>query len=371
MSAPRAAYLERAGEALERIRAQNRYRTIREAEPTGCVDFASNDYLGLARDRRVREALGRCTRVGSGGARLLGGAHREHALLEGELAQWLGRERALLFSSGYHAALGAVTALAPLCAKVLSDARNHASLIDGIRLCRTPYEVLTHRALPASESADGGRLIVTESLFGMDGDAADLAAIVARLGAADVLLIDEAHALGIVGDRGTGLAARFDDPRIVVIGTLSKAFGTFGGFVAGPAVVIELMINTARTFIFDTALPPAIALAARIALHLVSGADERRARLHANVDRLRAGLQALGFATGAGAAPIVPLVLGDEAHALALAAGLARQHVYAPAIRPPTVPPDGARLRFSVRADHAVEEIDRAIEAVGRCTATS
>lgn len=360
-------YLNRAGEILERIRVENRYRQLPLRQlPADVLDFSSNDYLGLAKDAQVVEALKRAKRAGSGGARLLAGRNRELSLLEEELAAWLGRERALLFSSGYLAAAGATPVLAELVESIRSERSNHASLIDGIRLARKPVTIYD-RTAPAAEREDESALVVSETLFGMDGTAIDPAALLATLGSGDALFLDEAHALGVAGPEGAGLARALDDPRVVILGTLSKALGTLGGFVAGPAPAIDLLVNRARTFIFDTALPPALALAARIALHLARGAGDRRERLHANVARLRAALE-LPSQTDA---PFVPILLGDEARALAVSDALLAGHIFVPAIRPPTVPAGTSRLRVSIRADHTLEQIDRLAAEIRRCIATS
>lgn len=205
----------------------------------------------------------------------------------------------------------------------------------------------------------------------MDGDAVDVRSLVENLGADDVLLIDEAHALGIVGTEGAGLAHGIADERIVVLGTLSKSFGAQGGFIAGPASVIDLLVNTARSFIFDTALPPAIALAARVALVAIRKDDAARRRLHDNVAFLRSGLHSLGIATIEDASPIVPIVLGSEDRALRIARTLLEQKLYAPAIRPPTVPPGCSRIRCSLRSNHVPEQIDLLIRALAKCIAIS
>ncbi len=364
-------YLDRVSKSLDAIRANGRYRTVRTHGLSGLLDFSSNDYLGLATHPQVVEAFRRATRVGSGGARLLGGSHREHSLLEEELAAWLGRERVLLFSSGYHAALGAISVLARTIDTIYSDRLNHASLIDGVRSTRNARVIYDHATLPARAARRGSALIVTESIFSMDGDAIDVGSILADLGDDDVLLVDEAHALGLVGSAGAGNARALHDPRVVVMGTLSKAFGGQGGFIAGPAPLIELLVNAARTFIFDTALPPALALAARVALVLIREGEDLRARLHGNVQRLRAGLEALGFPTIADRSPIVPLVLGNEERAVEMAAQLESKKIYAPAIRPPTVPVGTSRIRFSVRADHDTEHIDLLVQALAQCIVTS
>jgi len=357
-------YLDRARAALDAIRAQDRFREVPAEEPAYAADFSSNDYLGLARDSRMVEAMRHVKAVGSGGARLLGGRHREHTLLEQDLARWLGRERALLFSSGYLAALGATSVLAPLVDGIYSDELNHASLIDGMRAAKTARHVFAHGALPARGTRGGSALIVSESLFGMDGDVVDAARLVDALGDDDVLLLDEAHAIGVLGDRGAGTAGGIEDDRVVVLGTLGKALGAAGGFIAGPSATIDLLVNAARTFIFDTALPPAIAFAARVGVMLAKSADDRRDRLRANVERLHRGLQAIGFPVPARAVPIVPVIAGSERDALELMRRCSRRGVYAPAVRPPTVPAGSSRLRVSVRADHTAEQIDLLLEAL-------
>ena len=364
-------YLDRVQTALDTIRAQDRYRSVQLRARPDMLDFSSNDYLALSKDPQVVQALRNAQRVGSGGSRLLGGSHREHSLLEEELAEFLGRERALLFSSGYHAALGAISVLARIGEHIYSDRLNHASLIDGMRLSGTARTIYPHRQLPRREQREGPALVVTESIFSMDGDCADLAGIVADLRADDVLLVDEAHAMGVAGPNGAGLARTFDDPRVVVLGTLSKAFGAHGGFVAGPAPLIELLINTARTFIYDSALPPAIALADRVALVKLRGAAHARARLHDTVAHLRAGLRSLGLPAVDDPTPVVPVVLGSEARALDVSAALEGKRIIAPAIRPPTVPEHESRLRLSIRADHQREQIDLFIESLAACIATS
>ncbi len=357
-------YLERVRARLAVIGAARRDRRALAEVPAGAIDFSSNDYFGLSRDPRVVGALRSADRVGSGGSRLLSGAHAEHAELEHALADWTGRERARLFSSGYLAAIGAITGLAPCFEVAYSDELVHACMIDGLRLTKLERHIVAHCTFP--ERANGRpALIATESAFGMDGSLAPLAAYAGRLHANDVLVIDEAHALGISGRDGSGHAAIFHDPRIVIVGTLSKALGAAGGFVAGPAEVIDLLTSTARSFIFDTALPPAIAAAATCALTIVRGPEGEalRALLRARSDRVRSELRALGFDARGEEGPIVPVVLGSEAAALLLARGLAERGVYAPAIRPPTVPAGSSRLRIAVRTDHTEKDIDVLLRA--------
>jgi len=363
-------YLSRVDAELQRIAGEGRLRTLEPEEPKIFADFSSNDYLGLAKDSRMVEAVKHVKRVGAGGARLLGGRLRDHFALEQELAKFLGRERALLFSSGYMAALGVIPVLARFAEVAYSDTLNHASLIDGLRLTRIERVVYPHTAVPEKSARRSPALIVTESLFGMDGDTIDIAAAVDDLADGDMLLVDEAHALGVTGPAGAGIAHGVDDPRVIVMGTLSKAFGAAGGFIAGPAPLIELLVNAARTFIFDTAMPAPIAFAARVGVMLAQTNDDLRTRLHAKVARLRDGLRSIGLPAVDGPSPIVPVILGDERRALEVAAECLKRGVYAPAVRPPTVPPGTSRLRISVRADHTDEQIDALIEAL-RCTVTS
>jgi 8-amino-7-oxononanoate synthase len=375
-------YLQRARQTLEAIRGEHRYRDLPQHGLSNVIDFSSNDYLGLATDPQVVEALKRATRVGSGGARLLGGRQREHALLENELADWLGRERALLFSSGYLAGVGTIPVLAELVETILSDQSNHGCLIDGIRLARTPHSIYEHATLPPT-STSKSLLVVSESIFGMDGDAIDPTALLECLREQDVLLLDEAHALGIAGPQGAGLARALDDPRILILGTLSKALGSLGGFVAGPATAIELLVNRARSFIFDTALPPSLALASRIALLLTRRGDDRRERLRANAARLRAALDAspssfdcaqddiTALRKGSVEGPIVSVLLGSEERALGVSEELWKRRIFVPAIRPPTVAPGTSRLRITIRADHTLDQVDMLAEELRRCVATS
>lgn len=364
-------YLQRVDAALAAIRAAGRHREIQTNEPKYVADFSTNDYLALAADSRMVEAMRHVKRVGAGGARLLGGRHREHALLETDIAKWIGRERALLFSSGYMAALGVIPVLAKFVDVIYSDALNHACLIDGIRAAKTPREIFPHAQLPPKAQRRHPALIVSESLFGMDGDTVDVQALLDDLNEDDILLVDEAHALGLFGFEGAGRAHGIDDPRVVVLGTLSKAVGAAGGFIAGPAGLIGLLVNTARTFIFDSALPPAIAFAARVGIMLTRTADDRRGRLFARAAQLRDGLRALGLPALDGPTPIVPIILGEERRALELMQRALERGINAPAIRPPTVPVGTSRVRVSIRADHTDEQIGLLLEQLACCTAIS
>jgi len=359
-------YLEGVRAELAALESRAQLRAPRARVPDAAVDFASNDYLGLRRDPRVLAAQRDAALAGSGGSRLLSGAHWEQAQLEAEIAAWTGRERALLFSSGYLAALGAIVTLAPFARIAYSDAFVHACAIDALRLTKLPRRIVTHNALPKRDHGDDAALLVTESLFGMDGSIAPLVSLVEQLRSGDVLIIDEAHALGVRGSHGAGLAARFSDERVIVIGTLSKALGAAGGFVAGPTDAIALLASAARTFVFDTAPAPAVVAAARASLGVVRSidGDALRSQINHNAQRLRRGLRTHGFALTEDDGAIIVLLIGSERDALSCARELEARGIFAPAIRPPTVPPGTSRLRFTVRADHADDEIDALVEAI-------
>ncbi len=315
------------------------------------ISFAGNDYLGLSRHPAVvaaaHEALDRWG-AGAGAARLLAGARPVHRELERELAAWKGTERAVLFSTGYHANLGVLTVLGDAGARIVSDERNHASIVDGCRLARADVAVFPHGDVAAAEQAMAGAervIVVSETVFSMDGDAApvdDLATMCARRGA--LLVLDEAH-----GVLGPDLAAA---PGLLLlrVGTLSKALASLGGFVAGPGPLCDLLVNRARSFVFTTASPPAAAAAALAALRVArseEGATLRR-RLRTNIDRLAPGHPS----------PILPIVIGTEADALAASAALGDRGLLVPAIRPPSVPAGTSRLRISLSARHTEAHLD-------------
>ena len=353
---------QRSRDALRRLEDEGLRRAI--PQNGGLVDFASNDYLGLSSSAPVLAALRGSAVAGSGGSRLLSGAHPEHSALEAELAAFVRRERCLLFSSGYLAALGALHSLSRVVSAVYSDRLNHACIIDAVRLTPLERHIVAHGELPVAEQRTGPAVIVTESLFGMSGTFADLGGMLAKMGHDDVLLVDEAHALGVFGPGGSGAASAYDDPRIVVLGTLSKAFGCAGGFVAGPAEFVELLVSTARSFIFDTSLPPPMVRAARAALRCIVSGDALRERLFDNVSYAGERLRPLGVCSPV-RSPIVSVVLGEPQRAVAAAAHLRQRGLYAPAIRPPTVPPGTSRLRITLRADHRREEIDLLAAGIG------
>ncbi len=352
---------------LDAVRAAGRWRTTRDLVTTGpvtgtlngrqVVTFASNDYLGLTHHRAVvaaaHDAVDRWG-AGTGASRLVVGSRPLHSELESELAAWKGTDAALVFSTGYAANLGLLATLgASPDITVLSDELNHASIVDGCRLARATVRVCRHRDLEhlAGQLAalNGPALVVTDSAFSMDGDVVDIDALLELVGRHGALLVlDEAHAV-----LGPGVPA---EAPVVRMGTLSKALGSLGGFVAGPAPVIDLLRNRARSFIFTTAPTPADMAAALAALRIVRS-DEGTAlveRLRHNVERVRPGHPT----------PIVPVILGDEAFALSAAAELLEQGLLVPAIRPPTVPPGTSRLRVALSAAHDDAQLDRLSSAL-------
>lgn len=365
-------YLDGVRRTLDDLAERSLRRYVRDAVPAGAIDFASNDYLGMARHPEVIAAWSRARRVGSGGSRLLSGAHPEHVALEADLAAWTGRERALLFSSGYLAAIGAIAGLAPFVEAAFSDGRNHACTIDALRLTKLPRTVHAHDAPPSAAARRVPSMLVTESIFGTTGTRSNIGEHVALLGTGDVLIVDEAHALGVAGPGGAGLCAPYGDPRIIVVGTLSKALGGAGGFVAGPADAIAYLATAARTFVFDTAPPPALASALRVSLNIVRGphGERGRAAIRAHARRLVAELSAIGVRVAATDGPIVPIVIGDAATALAVGRELEARGIYAPAIRPPTVPRGESQLRVTLRSDHTGDDVRAFVHAMRSALAT-
>jgi 8-amino-7-oxononanoate synthase len=355
-------------------------RTAPHLGPTPVHSFCSNDYLGLAAHPDLGTAAARAGAAegwGASASRLVAGDLPAHRALEEALAQFLSflapLPSVLVFPSGYQTNLGVMTALADRDDFIASDALNHASLIDGCRLARAKVAVYPHadadaaRALLAAARGHRRRLLVTESLFSMDGDLAPLARLAEAAAENDaILVVDEAHAIGVLGPGGRGLCAAAGVVPDVLIGTLGKAFGASGGFAAGIAPLRELLLNRARTFIYTTALPPPIAAAATAALALIQGptGDERRATLEAHRAWLGHQLQQRGLLPNDPAGPIVPILLGSEARALAAAAHLRSLGLFVPAIRPPTVPPGSARLRVTLSASHSRPELELLVAAL-------
>jgi len=337
--------------------------------------LCSNNYLGLADHPRLREAAADAAMrwgVGAGASRLVSGTMTIHRRLEQRLADFKHRERALLFGSGYLANTGIVAALARPGDVVFSDALNHASIVDGCRLSRAEVFVYDHCDVEhlrwGIERAEGrGTLIVTDSVFSMDGDIAPLAEI-AELAARSGLrtVVDEAHGTGTVGPGGRGAvaAAGLEDEIDVIVGTLGKALGSYGAFAACDEPMARYLTNTARTFIFSTALPPPVVAAALAALDLLASEPRRVQRLATNADTLRDALAAEGLQAGDSTTQIVPLVIGDAAQAVAVSEAALERGVFAQAIRPPTVPEHTSRLRLAVMATHRERELREAARTI-------
>ena len=339
--------------------------------------FCSNDYLGLAQHpdliAALQRAAGDCG-VGSTAAHLVVGHHREHAALEEALAEWTGRERALLFSTGYAANLGALQALLGADDLCVQDKLNHACLLDGARLAgctlkRYPHADVAGAQRQLASTSAAAALLASDGVFSMDGDLAplsELATLCGREGA--TLMIDDAHGLGVLGPQGAGSVAAAglgpsDVP--VLMATLGKALGCAGAFVAGPAALIDGLIQFARSYVYSTALPPALAATARVAVDLARRADDRREHLAALIARFRAGATQLGLPLAASTTPIQPLRLGDSTLAMQAAAALEARGLLVSAIRPPTVPEGTARLRITLSAAHGEADVDRLLDALG------
>lgn len=339
------------------------------------LNFASNDYLGFAAHPRLIEAACRAAHaegVGAGASPLVTGRGEELARLEAQLAEFEGCEAALVFSSGYAANVGCIAALASEGDCIYSDALNHASIIDGCRLSRAKVQVYPHGDYSRLTDllADGRRyrrrLIVTDGLFSMDGDLAPLPEL-GRLAAEHdaILLVDEAHATGVFGERGRGVAEALDAEAAVHvrIGTLSKALGAAGGFVCGPAHLIEWLRHAARPYMFSTALPGPVCAAARAALDLIAAEPHRRQTLLARAADVRQQLAAEGWNLGPSVSQIIPLLFGDAQRAVDASRQLAEQGLLVPAIRPPSVPQGSSRLRVSLSFAHTPEMLDRLLAA--------
>lgn len=345
------------------------------------LNFASNDYLSLAGDRRLVNAAVAAVEesgVGAGASRLIVGNHRHHDALEREIADWLCVDGVRLFNSGYVANVGVITTLCREGDAVFSDELNHASIIDGCRLSRASVRVFPHRdlaalermlasappsslasgsSLPAGSSPRFRRVIISETLFSMDGDLADVAALVALAKRHDaVLVLDEAHALGVLGPEGRGAAAAVGVVPDVLIGTCGKALGAFGAFAATSRAVSDLLWTRARSLVFSTGLPPMVSASVRAAIEIVRGTDgdARRRSLSSRVQLLRSLVPELG---GSAESPIAPLVVGDDRRVMEISGGMLERRVFVQGIRPPTVPEGTARLRVSVSAGHTEEDI--------------
>jgi 8-amino-7-oxononanoate synthase len=374
---------------LEAIAQQGLYRSRRIIDsPQGVqlqldgrtvVNFCSNDYLGLANHPAVVDAFKTAVDqygVGSGSAHLICGHSMPHHALEEELAAFTGRDRALLFSTGYMANLGVMSALLGRGDAVFEDKLNHASLLDGGLLSRARFKRYAHADVESLnvhlENATGNKLIVTDGVFSMDGDFAPLPALSAMAKAHNAwLMVDDAHGLSVIGEHGGGLLDYYglkQDDVPVLMGTLGKGLGTFGAFVAGSDALIETLIQKARTYIYTTALPPAIAEATRASLKIVIAEDWRRDKLTKLADRFRLGAEQLGLQLMASASPIQPIVIGDSQQAVDISNALLHAGFLVSAIRPPTVPQGSARLRVTLSALHEEQQIDRLLDALDKAT---
>ena len=371
---------------LEERRHLQRYRqrlTLETAQDTYVevngerfLNFCSNDYLGLASHPALREAMVDAAReygVGSGASHLVCGHSEEHHRLEQELAEFTGRDRALLFSTGYMANMGVIAALSDRAGEIFEDKLNHASLIDGAMLSRAKFSRYRHLDTQHlgslfSRSEARHKLLVTDSVFSMDGDLAPLDALADCAKEHDAwLMVDDAHGIGVMGKQGAGAASHFmlDQGRLpVLIGTFGKAFGTFGAFVAGSQALIEYLIQFARTYIYTTAIPPPIASASRVALSLVQQDEWRREKLAENIAYFRQASAAAGLRLMVSDSPIQPVLVGRDTDALMASEALRKSGVLVSAIRPPTVPEGTARLRVTLTAKHSVAQLNQLIDAL-------
>lgn len=376
-----------AGE-LQARKAAGLYRTRRHisgpqqpaltADGKPLLSFCSNDYLGLANHPASRQALIDAlpdTGVGGAASHLICGHHDAHHLLEQRLAEFTRRSSALYFSTGYMANLGAISALAGRGDTIFSDRLNHASIIDGCILSRAKVRRYPHGDVDALavmlENTSGHKLVVTDGVFSMDGDVAPLAELAALCRSHDALLVvDDAHGIGVLGPEGRGTAAQLglsEEDVPVLIGTLGKAVGTSGAFVAGPALITDYLVQKARTYIYTTAMPPALALATCASLEVVERDEARRVHLNHLIRRFREEAAALGYQLMASQTPIQPIMLGDNWSALSLSQALEARGMLVSAIRPPTVPEGQARLRVTLSAAHTDGDLDRLLAGLAEC----
>jgi glycine C-acetyltransferase len=382
---------------IEALREQHLYRPLRVMSsaqgPLAVMDgrevisLSSNDYLGLTHHPRLRDAALRAVErfgAGSGAVRTIAGTMTLHEELEAELARFKRTEAALTFQSGFTANTGVIPAITGETDLIVSDALNHASIIDGMRLSKAPRKVYPHKDVDGlraalREATVEGRpgtgepyrliLVVTDGVFSMDGDIAPLPGIVEAAetyGAA--VMVDDAHASGVLGRNGRGTVDHFDlHGRVAVqVGTLSKAVGVLGGYVAGSAALRELLTQRARPFLFSTSHPPAVAAACLEAIHVFEDEPELFERLWANTRRFKAELARLGFDTGVSETPITPVIVGDSATAIRFSDRLFEEGVFATSVVYPTVALDSARLRTIVSAAHTDGQLDRALAAFDR-----
>jgi 8-amino-7-oxononanoate synthase len=375
-----------AGE-LERLKQQNLYRRRRVVEGPQdvslavdgrqVVNFCSNDYLGLAHHPEVIAAFKNGVDrygAGSGSAHLICGHSRAHHALEEDLAAFTGRERALLFSTGYMANLGVISALLGRGDCVLEDRLNHASLLDGGLLSGARFKRYRHADNDDLQTKLAGceakAMIASDGVFSMDGDLAPLPQLSRLANQYQAgLLIDDAHGFGVLGETGGGIVQHFGLSQLdvpMLMGTLGKAFGTFGAFVAGSEELVEMLIQKARTYVFTTALPAAVAEATRASLRLLQQESWRRDRLQQLIARFRSGAEQQGLQLMDSLTAIQPVLIGDSGRAVAVSNRLLEQGFWVSAVRPPTVPAGTARLRITFSANHTEAQVDALLEALGK-----
>ncbi len=370
--------LERLPDRLQRYRDQTRYRQRQSHSDSGSVVFNSNDYLGLSQHPRLISAFAEAVSrygAGSGGSHLVCGHHRQHQLLEQELADFVQRERALLFSSGYAANLGVMQALLSRHDRVVGDRLNHASLIDAARLCGVTHHRYRHldiehaRQLLQRES-ERGLLLATDGVFSMDGDIAPLAGLATVAGDTEAtLFVDDAHGFGVLGPHGEGsvTAAGLDSEQVpVLMATLGKSAGLQGAFVAGSEALIEALIQFSRTYIYTTALPPAVAAALRISIRLIAEESWRRERLQENIAIFQSLARQEGLSLLDSTTAIQGVSVGDAQLALRCAEQVCEQGYLVTAIRAPTVPAGSERIRITLTSLHRHEQIAGLVVALAR-----
>jgi 8-amino-7-oxononanoate synthase len=367
----------RAAEGLQRTRriVDGPQQPLLHADNQEVLSFCSNDYLGLASHPALIAAVQQAvTEVGAGGgaSHLITGHHRLHHELEEALAAFVGLPRALFFSTGYMANLGIVSTLVGRGDAIFADRLNHASLNDAAVLSRADLHRYAHNDMAALEkqlaqSSARRKLVVADAVFSMDGDLAPVPELLALCERYDAwLMLDDAHGFGVLGAQGQGTLAHFNvhSPRIIYMGTLGKAAGVSGAFVAGEPELIEYLVQKARTYIFTTAMPPALAAALLAALPLIRDGHERRAQIARLIAALRNGLQLHKWRLDPSVTPIQPLIVGSNADALLASEQLHAHGILVPAIRPPTVPQGTARLRITLSAAHTLDDVQRLVQAV-------
>ena len=378
---------------LDQRRAEHLYRT-RLNVASGCsstlevdgatlINFCSNDYLGLAAHPEVNSALKKAADqygTGSGASHLISGHSSAHHQLEEQLAEFTGRPRALLYSTGYMANMGTINALVGRHDLVLQDQLNHASLLDGGHLSRATSQRYKHADLDnlqqrLEQSTAARKLIVTDGVFSMDGDLAPLKELSAMAAKHNGwLMVDDAHGFGVLGEQGGGLVEELNlshQQVPVLVGTLGKSFGTFGAFVAGSEALIESLIQFSRSYIYTTAMPPAIAAATLTSLKILREETWRREKLASLIAQFRRGAEQIGLQLMDSSTPIQPVVVNDDQKVMQISAALREQGFLVGAIRPPTVPVGSGRLRITFSADHSEEQVDQLLAALDSCELNS